>query len=95
MPWNALVKAGFLLNSITIRLRPDQFEAFERETGWYAYSSAFKCYLGSGCRECGGLGATWDSTDYADMADYLDEGAGLKKDARRSEERAVRPPSSC
>lgn len=32
--------------------------------GSYAYSSVLHCSLGSGCSECGGLGATWDNTDY-------------------------------
>ena len=39
-----------------------------QETGWYAYSPIFKCHLGAGCGECGGLGAVWDDTDYEDMA---------------------------
>jgi cytochrome c2 len=30
-----------------------------------------KCVVGGGCRECGGIGAIWDTTDYAEMADYL------------------------
>mgnify|MGYP000181434862 CR=1 FL=1 len=32
------------------------------------FSNIFKCYLGSGCHECGGIGAVWDNTDYEDMA---------------------------
>lgn len=40
-------------------------------TGHFAYSAALKCELGSGCRECGGIGAVWDNTDYADMADFM------------------------
>lgn len=32
------------------------------------HSPSFGCALGLGCRECGGLGAVWDDTDYADMA---------------------------
>lgn len=36
--------------------------------GEYLYSHAMQCPLGSGCRECGGLGAYWDNTDYAQMA---------------------------
>ncbi|MCA0850074.1 hypothetical protein [Salipiger thiooxidans] len=43
------------------------------ETGHYAYSPVFKCYVGCGCRECGGLGVIWDSTDYSAMGDYLAE----------------------
>ncbi len=30
-----------------------------------------KCYVGVGCAECGGIGAIWDTTDYADMGDWL------------------------
>lgn len=40
-------------------------------TGHFPYSAALKCELGSGCRECGGIGAVWDNTDYADMADFM------------------------
>lgn len=43
------------------------------ETGHYAYSPVFKCYVGCGCRECGGLGVIWDNTDYSAMADFLAE----------------------
>jgi hypothetical protein len=35
------------------------------------YSAVFKCHLGVGCRECGGLGAVWDDTDYAALADSI------------------------
>lgn len=35
------------------------------------YSKALQCHLGGGCIECGGLGAVWDTTDYATMADEL------------------------
>jgi hypothetical protein len=35
------------------------------------YSEVFKCALGNGCSECGGLGAVWDSTDYDAMADAM------------------------
>jgi hypothetical protein len=35
--------------------------------GSYAYSSVLQCALGSGCSECGGLGATWDNTDYDEV----------------------------
>ena len=31
----------------------------------------FGCERGAGCRECGGIGAVWDSTDYSDMADWI------------------------
>ena len=42
-----------------------------RPTGHYPHSKTFECALGSGCGECGGLGAVWDNTDYADMADWM------------------------
>ncbi|WP_210171105.1 hypothetical protein, partial [Rhizobium sp. Root483D2] len=29
------------------------------------YSEIMKCNLGMGCRECGGIGAIWDGTDYS------------------------------
>ena len=29
------------------------------ETGHYPYSRIFGCYVGSGCRECGGIGVVW------------------------------------
>jgi hypothetical protein len=29
------------------------------ETGAFPYSDTFRCYLGGGCTECGGLGAIW------------------------------------
>lgn len=35
--------------------------------GNYAYSEFFKCELGKGCSECGGIGAVWDNTDYDEM----------------------------
>lgn len=33
------------------------------------YSHTFRCALGLGCSECGGLGAVWDTTDYQSLAD--------------------------
>ncbi|MBN3851953.1 hypothetical protein G3N59_01045 [Paraburkholderia sp. Ac-20340] len=36
--------------------------------GHYPFSAILKCDLGSGCRECGGIGAVWDDTDYEAMA---------------------------
>ena len=39
------------------------------ETGFYPYSPDFQCYLGAGCRECGGIGAVWDNADYSDIGD--------------------------
>lgn len=38
-------------------------------TGQFSY--LFKCNLGLGCRECGGIGAVWDTTDYAAMGEWL------------------------
>lgn len=35
------------------------------------YSETLRCVLGGGCAECGGIGAVWDATDYAAMADAL------------------------
>lgn len=29
------------------------------------WSDVLKCHLGLGCRECGGIGAIWDNTDYS------------------------------
>lgn len=37
------------------------------------WSSIFQCNLGGGCSECGGIGAVWDTTDYADMARFIHE----------------------
>ena len=36
------------------------------------FSQAFQCHLGSGCDECGGLGAVWDTTDYDAMANEME-----------------------
>lgn len=35
------------------------------------FSETFKCHLGVGCSECGGIGAIWDTTDYDAMADFM------------------------
>lgn len=35
------------------------------------YSAIMRCHLGSGCSECGGIGAIWDTTDYQQMADEM------------------------
>ncbi len=37
----------------------------------YAHSDVFGCDLGCGCQECGGIGAVWDDTDYAEMAEFM------------------------
>lgn len=39
------------------------------DVGHYPTSTVLGCKLGGGCGECGGLGAIWDDTDYAAMAD--------------------------
>lgn len=31
----------------------------------------FRCYRGSGCSECGGIGAIWDTTDYEELYDAM------------------------
>ena len=35
------------------------------------FSTVFACALGNGCSECGGIGAIWDTTDYAAMGDAM------------------------
>ena len=35
----------------------------------YPHSDVFGCELGGGCSECGGIGAVWDTTDYAAMGE--------------------------
>jgi hypothetical protein len=39
--------------------------------GHYPHSKIFNCTLGAGCNECGGIGAVWDTTDYAEMGEAL------------------------
>lgn len=47
-------------------------EVFEgHPVGEYPYSKVMKCDLGSGCFECGGIGAIWDTTDYEEMGRHL------------------------
>lgn len=41
------------------------------DVGHYPYSTVLQCKVGSGCGECGGIGAIWDTTDYEDMGKYL------------------------
>lgn len=41
------------------------------DIGFYPHSEVFGCKLGGGCGECGGLGAIWDTTDYAAMGEEL------------------------
>lgn len=35
----------------------------------YPHSSVFGCELGSGCSECGGIGAVWDNLDYSQVGE--------------------------
>lgn len=45
------------------------------------YSAVLKCHLGGGCSECGGIGAIWDTTDYADIAAFsTNKGDGGSKE---------------
>lgn len=65
---------------------------YECEDGYpngdYPHSDVFGCTLGGGCGECGGLGAVWDTTDYAAM------GEELASEMYREEASAFpRPPS--
>lgn len=41
--------------------------------GNYVTSAVLQCDLGAGCSECGGLGAVWDSTDYSETDELLEE----------------------
>lgn len=45
------------------------------------YSAVLKCHLGNGCNECGGIGAVWDTTDYADMAGHALAAAPVQQEA--------------
>lgn len=40
-------------------------------SGHYPYSKAYGCTLGSGCSECGGIGAIWDTTNYEEMGAFI------------------------
>lgn len=35
------------------------------------YSRVMECHLGTGCSECGGVGAIWDDTDYQAWGDQM------------------------
>jgi hypothetical protein len=54
-----------------------------QETGHYPYSEIFKCYVGAGCHECGGIGVVWN--DYSDYEN---------KPAQGVEERAKECPGN-
>lgn len=52
----------------------------------YPYSDMFRCQPGAGCSECGGIGVTWDDTDYEEYAKFaleLDEDKAPQADALR------------
>lgn len=40
------------------------------DVGYYPFSEHFNCTLGSGCSDCGGIGAIWDTTDYDDLVAF-------------------------
>lgn len=44
-----------------------------QETGHYPYSKLFRCHVGAGCSECGGLGVRWEYYSDADLAAMADE----------------------
>lgn len=48
------------------------------------FSSVFKCYMGHGCSECGGIGAIWDDTDYEAMADHMMRDDAAPQPAQRN-----------
>lgn len=41
------------------------------------WSDVLKCHLGLGCRECGGIGATWDNTDYSLVNEHVTRSQAL------------------
>ncbi|WCT73966.1 Lar family restriction alleviation protein [Sphingomonas naphthae] len=51
------------------------------DVGHYPFSEAFGCKLGGGCSECGGIGATWDTTNYTEMANSMERYDVLEKRA--------------
>lgn len=62
---------------------------YETEDGYpvgtYSHSEALRCALGSGCSECGGLGAVWDATEWEGYAAFCAE-----QDAKRDAVRIMR-----
>lgn len=60
-----------------------------RDTG--PYSAVLGCHLGQGCRECGGIGAVWDSTDYQAMADDMARDMGQSVSAAPRPSAEARP----
>ncbi len=50
------------------------------ETGHFPYSVMLGCYVGSGCSECGGIGAVWEYWTKSDLdAMVQDEAAAVAK----------------
>ncbi|HSC57535.1 MAG TPA: hypothetical protein VLC51_10045 [Nitrospira sp.] len=55
------------------------------DVGFYPFSKVFGCKIGSGCRECGGLGAIWDSTNYDDLIEEHEEALAIPPAERAGE----------
>jgi len=66
--------------------RPDVFEhgywrscsgCHETDEGYETgpYSEALRCHLGSGCHECGGIGAVWEQVDDDELAALIAGGS--------------------
>ena len=64
----------------------ETFEGYS--VGSYPWNAAMKCELGAGCRECGGIGAVWDDTDYDGMVEFMMQ-ADREEDAAKRLQRAV------
>lgn len=52
-----------------------------QDTGHFLYSDAFRCHLGSGCHECGGIGAVWIPADVSEGDIDRHPGARVGPDA--------------
>jgi hypothetical protein len=57
--------------------------------GHYPFSAILKCDLGSGCSECGGIGAVWDDTDYDAMAEVWHAEETAREQAEASKDCAT------
>lgn len=55
--------------------------------GDYPYSDAFKCQVGGGCGDCGGLGVTWH--DARGLAEWCEEQAAEMSREAKAEARAI------
>lgn len=58
------------------------------------WSNVLKCHLGLGCRECGGIGAVWDNTDYSFVNESADEASIKAERDRLREAQTWRPIST-